>query len=97
MLRKKHEIKTPKDLLPEPADLENDEMATEVDDVDIVPEDVIELEAEEPLSVLRQDHAVALPPNLRAVPSPRQAEGGKVSRIHGASEHRAQEPERTER
>ena len=44
MPRKKHEIKSPKDLLPDAADLENDEMATEVDDVDIAPEDVAELE-----------------------------------------------------
>lgn len=44
---KKREIKSPKDLLPEPADLENDEMAAEVDEVDIGPEDAAELEAEE--------------------------------------------------
>ena len=47
MPRKKREIKSPNDLLPEPADLENDEMATEVDDMDIVPDDTVELEAEE--------------------------------------------------
>jgi len=51
MPRKKREIKSPKDLLPELADLENDEMAVEVDDVDIVPEEVAELEVEEPLDI----------------------------------------------
>ena len=45
MPRKKREIKSPKDLMPEAADLENDEMATEVDDVDIIPEEVAELVA----------------------------------------------------
>ena len=49
MPKKKREIKTPKDLIPAPADLENDEMATEVDYVDITPEDAVELEVEEPL------------------------------------------------
>jgi RNA polymerase primary sigma factor len=52
---KKREIKTPEDLLPEPADLENDEMATEVDDIDIAPEDVAELEVEEPLDLSHPD------------------------------------------
>jgi len=51
MPRKKREIKTPKDLVPEAADLENDEMATEVDDVDIAPDDTVELEADEPLDL----------------------------------------------
>ena len=51
MPRKKREIKSPKDLLPDPADLENDEMATEVDDAEIGPEDPAELEAEEPLDL----------------------------------------------
>ena len=48
---KKHEIKSPNDLIPDPADLENDEMVTEVDEVDIAPEDVAELEAEDPLDL----------------------------------------------
>jgi RNA polymerase primary sigma factor len=52
MPHKKREIKSPKDLLPEPTDLENDEMTTEVDEVDIAPEEVAELEAEEPLDSL---------------------------------------------
>jgi RNA polymerase primary sigma factor len=51
MPRKKREIKSPKDLIPEPADLENDEMTVEVDDVDIAPEDAVELEAEEPVDL----------------------------------------------
>jgi len=51
MPRKKREIKSPKDLIPEVADLENDEMATEVDDIDIVPEEVAELEADDPLDL----------------------------------------------
>jgi RNA polymerase primary sigma factor len=51
MIRKKREIKSPKDLIPEPADLENDDMAAEVDEVDIAPEDAAELEAEEPLDL----------------------------------------------
>ncbi|HEY3313074.1 MAG TPA: sigma-70 family RNA polymerase sigma factor [Anaerolineales bacterium] len=51
MPRKKREIKSPQDLLPEPSDLENDEMSAEVDEVDIAPEDAIELEAEEPLDL----------------------------------------------
>ena len=51
MPRKKREIKSPKDLMPEAADLENDEMATEVDDVDIIPEEVAELEADDPLDL----------------------------------------------
>src|SRR5512145_2300957 len=51
MPRKKREIKSPKDLIPDAADLENDEMATEVDDVDIAPEDVAELEADDPLDL----------------------------------------------
>jgi len=51
MPRKKREIKSPKDLVPEPADLDNDEMVAEVDDVDIAPEDAVELEAEEPLDL----------------------------------------------
>jgi len=51
MPRKKREIKSPKDLIPEPADLENDEMTVEVDDVDIAPEDAVELETEEPVDL----------------------------------------------
>lgn len=51
MPRKKREIKSPKDLIPEPADLENDEMTADVDDVDITPDDTVELEAEEPLDL----------------------------------------------
>ena len=51
MPRKKREIKDPKDLLPDPADLENDEMATEVDDIEISPEDAAELEAGEPIDL----------------------------------------------
>ena len=51
MPRKKREITSPKDLIPEPADLENDEMSADVDDVDIAPEDAVELEAEEPLDL----------------------------------------------
>ncbi len=51
MPRKKREIKDPKDLLPDPADLENDEMATEIDDIEIGPEDAAELEAEEPIDL----------------------------------------------
>ncbi len=49
MPRKKREIKTPTDLIPAPSDLDNDEMAAEVDYVDITPEDTIELDVEEPL------------------------------------------------
>ena len=52
MVRKKREIKSPKDLVPEPADLENDEMSAEVDDIDIAPEDAAEIEVEEPLELL---------------------------------------------
>jgi RNA polymerase primary sigma factor len=51
MPRKKSEIKSPKDLLPDAADLENDEMVAEVDDVDIAPEDVAELEVEDVLEL----------------------------------------------
>ncbi|MCX6078625.1 MAG: sigma-70 family RNA polymerase sigma factor [Chloroflexi bacterium] len=51
MARKKREIKSPKDLVPEPADLENDDMSVEVDDIDIAPEDAVEIEAEEPLDL----------------------------------------------
>ena len=51
MARKKREIKSPKDLVPEPADLENDDMTAEVDDIDIVPEDAVEIEVEEPLEI----------------------------------------------
>lgn len=49
MPRKKREIKTPKDIMPDPGDIENDDMVAEVDDIDIVPEDAIEIEVEEPL------------------------------------------------
>jgi RNA polymerase primary sigma factor len=50
--RKNREIKNPKDLLPEAADLENDDIATaEVDDIDIVPDDPAELEADDPLDL----------------------------------------------
>jgi len=51
MPKKKHEIKSPKDLMPDPADIENDDLPVEVDDIDIAPEDVAELEAEEPLDL----------------------------------------------
>ncbi len=51
MPRKNQEITSPKDLMPDPADLENDEMATDVDDIDIVPLDAVELEADEPLDI----------------------------------------------
>src|SRR5512133_2497463 len=51
MPRKKSEIKSPKDLIPDPADLENDEMVAEVDDVDIAPEDVAELEVDDTLDL----------------------------------------------
>ena len=49
MPRKQREIKTPKDIMPDPGDIENDDMVAEVDDIDIVPEDAIEIEVEEPL------------------------------------------------
>ncbi len=50
MPRKPREIKSPKDLLPEPADLENDDMVpVDVDDVDIVLEDAVELEVDDTL------------------------------------------------
>ena len=51
MPRKKSDIKSPKDLIPDPADLENDEMVAEVDDVDIAPEDVAELEVDDTLDL----------------------------------------------
>ena len=47
-LKRKHEIKDPKDLIPDIADLEDDDLP-EIDDIEIGPEDVIDLEAEEPL------------------------------------------------
>ena len=45
MPRKKREIKDPKDLIPNPADLEGDDLLTEVDDIDL-PDDLVEDEAE---------------------------------------------------
>jgi RNA polymerase primary sigma factor len=47
-LKRKRVIKDPKDLIPDLADLENDDLP-EIDDAEIVPEDVAELEADEPL------------------------------------------------
>jgi len=47
-LKRKREIKDPKDLIPDIADLENDDLP-EMDDVEIGPEDVAEIEADEPL------------------------------------------------
>jgi len=47
-LKRKREIKDPKDLIPDIADLEDDDLP-EIDDVEIGPDDVIDLEADEPL------------------------------------------------
>lgn len=51
MTRKNRDIKAPADLIPGPADLENDEMAADVDDVDIIPEEVADIDVEEPLDI----------------------------------------------
>ncbi|MCX6066760.1 MAG: sigma-70 family RNA polymerase sigma factor [Chloroflexi bacterium] len=48
---KKRDIKSPKDLLPDVADLENDDMVAEVDDVDITPDDAIELDVDDTLDL----------------------------------------------
>ena len=50
-LKRKREIKDPKDLIPDIADLEDDDLPDlpEIDDIEIGPDDVIDLEAEEPL------------------------------------------------
>ena len=47
-LKRKREIKNPKDLIPDIADLDNDDMP-EIDDAGISPEDVADLEADETL------------------------------------------------
>ena len=49
-LKRKRPIKDPKDLIPDVADLENDDLP-DIDDVEIAPEDVAELEADEPLDL----------------------------------------------
>lgn len=49
-LKRKRDIKDPKDLIPDLADLENDDLP-EIDDAEIVPEDVAELETDEPLDL----------------------------------------------
>ena len=50
VLKRKRPIKEPKDLIPDVADLENDDLP-DIDDAEIVPEDVAELEADEPLDL----------------------------------------------
>src|SRR4051812_26523811 len=47
-LKRKREIKNPKDLIPDIADLDNDDVP-EIDDAGISPEDVADLEADETL------------------------------------------------
>lgn len=51
MTRKQRDIKAPSDLIPGSADLENDDMANDVDDVEIVPEEVADIDIEEPLDI----------------------------------------------
>ena len=47
-LKRKREIKDPKDLIPDIADLEDEELP-EIDDAEISPDDVVDLETDEPL------------------------------------------------
>src|SRR5689334_2162589 len=49
-LKRKREIKDPKDLIPDVADLENDDLP-EIDDAEITPEEAAELDAEEPFDL----------------------------------------------
>ncbi len=49
-LKRKRPIKDPKDLIPDVADLDNDDLP-DIDDSEIAPEDVAELEADEPLDL----------------------------------------------
>src|SRR5258706_12764293 len=49
-LKRKRPIKDPKDLIPDVADLDNDDLP-DIDDAELAPEDVAELEADEPLDL----------------------------------------------
>ena len=49
-LKRKREIKSPKDLIPDIADLENDDIP-DLDDAEISPDDVAELEADTTLRI----------------------------------------------
>ena len=49
-LKRKRPIKEPKDLIPDVSDLDTDDLP-DIDDAEIAPEDVAELEADEPLDL----------------------------------------------
>jgi RNA polymerase primary sigma factor len=49
-LKRKHDIKDPKDLIPDLTDLENDDLP-EIDDVEIAPEDIADIDPDEPLDL----------------------------------------------
>jgi RNA polymerase primary sigma factor len=50
---KKHPAKAPKDFLPDATDLEPDELTSELDDAELLPDDAADLDLEDPLDIVR--------------------------------------------